>query len=45
MQFILTDIDLTTSAALDVVLQFFEVVDTVVGHTDGFSLAFFLSLD
>lgn len=45
MQFILADINLATAAGLDVVLQFFEVVDSVVRYTDGFSLAFLLGLD
>lgn len=36
VQLILTDVDLTTPTTLDISLQFFEVVDAVIGYTDGF---------
>ena len=36
VQLILADVDLTTPTTLDISLQFFEVVDAVIGYTDGF---------
>ena len=45
VQLILTDINLATPTTLDISLQFFEVVDTVVGYTDGFCFACFLGFN
>ena len=45
MKFVLTNGNLTTTAVLDVVLQFFKVADSVVGDTDGTDLALLLRLD
>jgi hypothetical protein len=45
VQLILTDINLTTPTTLDVSLQFFEMVDAVIGYTDGFHFSCFLGFD
>jgi hypothetical protein len=45
MQFVLAHGDLSAATTFDVLLQLFEVVDTVVGYTDGLGLSFFLGFD
>lgn len=45
VQFVLSDGDLAPAAGLDVLFQLFQVVDAVVGYTDGFDLACFLGFD
>ena len=45
VQFILADGDLTAAALLDVVLEFLEVADAVVGNSDRTNSACLLSLD
>lgn len=42
MQLVLADGDLAPAAALDILLQLFEVVDAVVRDADGLGLARFL---
>lgn len=45
VQLVLSDIDLADATALDVLLQFFEVVDSVVRYTDRLGFTSFLCLD
>lgn len=45
VQLPLADRNLPAASAFDVFLQLFEVVDTIVGDTDGLSLACFLSFN
>lgn len=45
MQFVLSDADLAAPAGLDVLLQLFKVVDSVVRYPDGLDFAGLLGFD